>query len=127
MCREGPFSPYITRFRFANAGLGNRAPVTVGGPRQLLCPVCPGDKLNQLGQKNDELHLLTQCNAVESVRRETGLSSFLNQGRLHGLSDTSLFSLYVNGLDLRGNPVSKFDYLFRGRVVKSLVEAFLDL
>lgn len=38
---EGPYSSWMSKFRLANAGLGNRAPRRVGEGRRRNCPLCP--------------------------------------------------------------------------------------
>lgn len=78
-----------------------------------------------MGKPNNEIHLLLHCPSVGAVKKQTGVSTFLNLCRLSGLSDSQSFTRYVNGLDTRGKPVSVYDYLSRGRALKDITEDFL--
>ena len=120
--REGSASDMIARFKFDNAGLGNKYP----RPGHLLtrpyCPLCPTHT------KNSVSHLTFFCFAVERVRKlQTSLSSFRDMCRLKGFSDDHIFYLFINGLDWEGSPVSLQTYLSRGEGLVTLTKAWLDL
>ena len=75
---------------------------------------------------NNEAHLLVECPSVETVHHGSGLSTFLNLCKLKGMSDHQAFSSYVNGFDVDGNHVARYDYLVRGKVLRDITELFLN-
>ena len=75
-------SKIFHEFMSMNAGLGNRCALE-GRDRMIECPICTADtSLN-------EIHLLMECNALESIRSETGIRNFMNSR-----SDMSSRELY---------------------------------
>ena len=119
---EGEASSTIAKFRFGNAGLGNRFPWPGHVMKQTSCPLCPSMT------KNSELHLTFFCIAVGNLRRQkTSIPSFQLMCQAEGMNDEEMFSLFVNGQDSKGSFVETKVFLARGHDMMVLLEAWLDL
>ena len=119
---EGEPSSMVAKFKFGNAGLGNRFPRPGHLVTQTCCPLCPTMTLNT------EAHLTFFCFAVEAVRKQqTSFASFRNMCQAKGYSDDKMFNLFINGMDCNGNPVSVEVLLVRGQDLQVLTKAWLAL
>ena len=116
---EHPSSSVITQFKLDCAGLGDKQP-RMGHTRKPLCPVCP------LNVPNTGIHLLFSCLSVSALRRETGIQSFITQCEQNGLSLAKCYRNFVNGLDSHSNPVTKHEYLERGKIMKNMRDLWLS-
>ena len=116
---ENEFSSVISQFKLECAGLGNKQPRT-GHLRKPFCPACP------TRTPNTGAHLLFECGSVSTLRRDTGIQSFLTLGLHRGLSRMQCFSYFVNGLDTKGQSINKLDYLERGKAMNDMREKWLS-
>ena len=116
---ENEFSSVISQFKLECAGLGNKQPRT-GHLRKPFCPACP------TRTPNTGAHLLFECGSVSTLRRDTGIQSFLTLGLHRGLSRIQCFSYFVNGLDTKGQSINKLDYLERGKAMNDMREKWLS-
>ena len=109
----------IASFKLKNAGLGNKCPLT-GNLRFSTCPRC------EVSEPLCEEHLLFVCSSIQQKRKETGLETLKTQYTLRGFSISKMYSLFVNGLDILGHPISLKDYLERGSTMSAMRAAWLD-
>ena len=116
---EDEFSSVIAQFKLDCANLGNKQP-RQGYVRQPYCPVCPHNV------PNSGLHLLFSCGAVSALRIETGIQSFLVQCIQNDLSLSGSYKHFVNGLTAQGKPISRQEYLERGKSMKDMRELWLS-
>jgi hypothetical protein len=117
---ESQWSTVITEFKLDVAGLGDKQPRT-GHVRMPFCPICP------VNVPNTGLHLLFTCASLTHLRRETGISSFVNLSMLKGKTLEETYKLFVNGCDWNENSVSKSDYLERGKCMNDMRDMWLSL
>ena len=75
---------------------------------------CPGNI------PNTGLHLLFKCGSLSGLRQETGIQSYVNLCLWKGLSLDETCRLFVNGLDWSKKPVSKSDFLERGKCMSDM-------
>ena len=112
-------SSVITQFKLDCAGLGDKQP-RLAYARKPFCPACP------VRVPNTGLHLLFSCGAVSALRIETGIQSYVTLCQHKGLSLTDSYLHFVNGLDTNGNPVSKHEYLERGKCMRDMRDTWLS-
>ena len=112
-------SPVITEFKLDCASLGDKKP-RLGYHRKPFCPLCPQN------EPNTGIHLLFTCGSLSSLRLECGIQSFIVQCLNSGLSLAACFSNFVNGFDSNSKPISKQDYLERGKCMKNMRDLWLS-
>ena len=66
------------------------------------------------GVPNTDLHCVVSCSRTRRVRRNTGVSMFFTSCLTKGLSEEEAYSMYIGGLDWKGDKISLFDYQERG-------------
>ena len=111
----------LARFHLGAAGLGNKAP-WVGRPdRTKFCPLRPG------GVQSNEQHIVMCCRAVEKERKETGLLTTINLGRLAGLEDEQVYYNLLNGRARDGKALSRADFLAVGKALNVVLDKWLSL
>ena len=115
---ENKFSTEITEFKLDCSALGNRQPRT-GYVRKPFCPACP------VNTPNTSLHLIFFCGSVSRLRVESGIQAFGNQCLMRGISLIGAYKLFVNGFDSHHKPISKSDYLERGKTMHDMRELWL--
>ena len=106
---ENKWSSLITQFKLENEGLGNKHPVN-GYPRKQFCPVCPTYDVLISGP-----HVLFFCSALDSLRRETGIKTFIESCTTNDLTWEETYFSYVNGLDSSKNAVPPNVHLERAK------------
>ena len=65
------------------------------------------------------------CPGSEDKKRELGLATLFNLGRLKGLTEEFMFSNYVNGLNFEGRSVDQKTYQERGTVLSQIYKHWL--
>ena len=110
---ENDLSSVITKFKFDNADLGNKAP-RPGYSRKPFCPLCP-----QL-LRTSCFHVLFVCSSVSGPRATTGIQSFITSMTLKGINLEDAFKLFVYGLDGNKKPVSLKTYYERGNCMNNM-------
>ena len=115
---EDVLSTIITEFRFDCAGLGDKQP-RFGHVRKPFCPVCP------YNVPNTGLHLLFSCGSLSRLRQETGIQSYVNLCLRLGFTMDETYRLFVTGCDWNKNPISKSDYLERGKCMRDIRDLWL--
>ena len=116
---ESEFSPTITEFKLDCAGLGDKQP-RLGYNRQPYCPACPHRV------PNTGIHLLFSCDSISTFRLISGIQSYIEQSLHNGLTLTACYRNFVNGLDINNKPISKHDYLIRGKYMKIMRDIWLS-
>ena len=116
---ENECSTVITEFKFDCAKLGDKQPRN-GYERKPFCPVCP------MNVPNTGIHMLFSCGSLAPLRQETGIQSFIVQCQQKGMSMTECYTLFVNGLTPLGNPLSRQDYLERGKCMRDMRELWFS-
>ena len=116
---ENDLSSVITKFKFDNADLGNKAP-RPGYSRKPFCPLCP------TLHKTSCFHILFICSSVSGPRATTGIQSFITLLTLKGVSLEDAFKMFVNGLDSDKKPVSVSAYLERARCMTDMRTEWLS-
>ena len=116
---ENEYSSVIAEFKLDCANLGNKQPRS-GHVPQPFCPVCP------VNVPNSGIHLLFSCGSVSALRQETGIQSFITQCLHRGFSLKDCYRYFVNGLNCNGKPVSKQDYLERGKCMRDMRDLWLS-
>jgi len=71
-------------------------------------------------------HVFESCPAVEGVRKDLGITSFINSCLEAGRSRARAYKNFLLGLDGRNNKVEPKDYLERGASLKELTDAWLE-
>jgi len=71
-------------------------------------------------------HVFESCPAVADVRKDLGISTFINSCLEAGRSRARAFKNFLLGLDENNNKVDLKDYLERGACLKELTDAWLD-
>ena len=123
------WSKELTRFRVMNAGLGNRDAdfkefaVYVQHGRVIMCPLC-------LKGSNNEVHLLVECEDLESRREsipieELTLKQKLEQIRtiLNNPTSASITRYFLG----QENDLSRLQYMHRGKALMSMISRFMEL
>ena len=116
---ENEFSTVIAEFKLDCANLGNKQP-RQGHVRKPFCPVCPNNV------PNTGMHLLFSCGSVAALRLETGLQSYISQCLMNGLSLNECYRNFVNGLTTCGKPITKQEYLERGKTMNDMRHLWLS-
>jgi hypothetical protein len=115
---ENPESQEISRFRYAAANIGYKAPLP-GHPRLKFCVLCPSQV------PASEFHIL-RCPNMKEVQANMGVSSFFNICQFYGVSPRDSFTLYVNGCQPNGEPCDETELQSRGRALMSVVEYYVS-
>ena len=108
---ENKWSSLITQFRLENEGLGNKHPVS-GYPRRQFCPVCPEHGIPISGP-----HVLFFCSALDSLRSETGIKTFIQSCAKNDLTWEEAYFSYINGRDASKNDVLPYVHLERAKTM----------
>ena len=116
---ENIYSSAITEFKMGQAGLGYKVP-RHGYPLKPFCPLCPTQ------EENSEIHLLFFCSAIAKTRSILGICRFIAVCQMKDLSIQDAFRYFLGGLDADGNPISKLEYLERGKCISSLKQEWLE-
>jgi hypothetical protein len=107
----------IVRFKFNNAGLGNRAPRS-GRQRTSVCSLCAGCL--------DEVHVAFICPLMDDYRvGYTDISRFLIMCRAGGVLPKLAAKMYMIGLDCNKQQISTSQYLKRGLNLRNLLNEWL--
>ena len=99
---------------------------TQGPGRSRVCPFCPG-VVGRTGPPASEFHVTWICPKVEKARSTAGITWFKNQLSMNGVSDSDSFYLYVNGIDIASQKVSKVIFNNRVQSLSSVRSAWLKL
>ena len=124
---EGRWSKTLSKFRCMNAGLGNRNvyyknyAAFIEKGRVAYCPLC-------LDGRNDETHLVTECEEMESARRTIFLSPTCTlklclsqiQEKYNPESNAGLLRLFLG----QEKNLCRLNYLRRGMALSELVDHF---
>ena len=105
-CEE---SSVISEFKFGCENPGDKQPRD-GQHRRPLCPVCP------MRAPNTGLHMLFCCSSLSGLRKETGITGFINLCAWKNYSLEETYDLFVNGESHDKSPVPVDAYLERGKV-----------
>jgi len=102
--------------------LGHKRP-RPGLQRLYWCPSCLnlGSRVHLTSR-----HVFESCPAVEGVRKDLGITSFINSCLEAGRSRARAYKNFLLGLDGRNNKVEPKDYLERGASLKELTDAWLE-
>lgn len=114
-CREGESWTWITRARMSATGLRLRK----GEARKDMCLVD--------GVPLTEEHVVVGCSLVRRLRMSTGVTRFIEDARMKGLSDTEAYVNFINGLDSQGRKIDIHDYEERGNALCSIFEARIEM
>ena len=107
----------LAKFKFCNAGLGNRAP-RPGRQRMAVCPLCTGVL--------DEAHVAFICPVLDDYRQaHTDIMVFLTMCGARGVLRTLAYKMYLGGLHWNGIQVSSAVYLDRGLVLERVLSEWL--
>lgn len=79
------------------------------------------------GVPNSALHLVTTCLAMSRLRRQTGISVFLGQCNVKGITLDRAFYLYVNELTTDGDQLFLSEFLDRGRALHIMLDRRIQL
>ena len=115
---ETPESFEISRFRYASANIGYKAPLP-GYPRLKFCVLCPAQV------PASEYHIM-RCPNMSKVQADTGITNFFNMCHLFNVSPRDSFTLYVNGCQPNGEPVDEIELESRGRALISVVKYYVS-
>ena len=110
---ENELSSVITKFKFENADLGDKAP-RIGYLRKPYCPLCP------VPHKTSCMHILFECSSLSAMRSDTSITSFITSAMVKNVDLESAYTLFVNGLDLCMNPVSLETYYERAKCMSDM-------
>ena len=107
--------------------------------RLALCPSCPGlhRAPSPMSSRHAILilisnyvfcrHVFLECPAIESVRKQEGIRSFLDACSNAGLSSVASVRYYISGLDTKGVKIPVKDHLSRGRSLINITEGWLSI
>ena len=103
----------ISEFKFGCENLGDKQPRD-GQHRRPLCPVCP------MRAPNTGLHMLFCCSSLSGLRKETGITGFINLCAWKNYSLEETYDLFVNGESHEKSPVPVDAYLERGKCMQDM-------
>ena len=115
---EKPESVELSRFRYAAASIGYKAPLP-GCPRLKFCVLCPSQV------PVSEFHVL-RCPYMKEVQAVMGVSNFFNVCQFYKVSPRDSFALYVNGCHANGEQCDETELQSRGRALMSLVKYYVS-
>ena len=132
-------SQAISQWLMDQPPLGHKAPRPGLDGRLALCPACPGlhRAPSPMSSRHAILilisnyvfcrHVFLECTAIESVRKQEGIRSFLDACSNAGLSSVASVRYYISGLDTKGVKIPVKDHLSRGRSLINITEGWLSI
>lgn len=118
MCQS--FAQVLTSWIVDQVKLGYKAPLP-GYKRFQFCPSC-----RPVERTLDTRHVLLGCPGVAVLRAELGITAFISECEVRGLTNEEVYSAYVNGLGADGGEVTETQLDERGAGLERLRDVWLD-